>query len=197
MRQRQMFGAVARIDVRHWLAHHPPQVTGYPAWPDRRQVLRCGMRTLRDLQAISGFDPSVAFAASCADAGAGGRRRRPVGTSRRQWRRHRRPRWSKSRGTCRRPAPSSTAPTGPFGMQRFGAEALKSLPYVECATDAPDGGAAAGGRAKAGDHPTPTPGPPAINRNFAVFMVVVAGAASPVSTTTSMDRSSHASMGAG
>jgi thiol-disulfide isomerase/thioredoxin len=39
----------------------PPQVTGYPAW-ELDGKLYGGMRTLRDLQAISGFDPSVQFA---------------------------------------------------------------------------------------------------------------------------------------
>ena len=144
LRQRTMFGADAAkalpyvecADDGLGSVRCPPQVTGYPAWQIGGKFY-AGMRSLQDLQSISGFDPSVTFPAPPPPPA---RPPPPPGG-------YKPPAVAGASTTEQLALAKHLQSTGAkffgaywckyCGLQRtlFGAEGAAALPYVECASD--------------------------------------------------------------
>ena len=145
-RQREMFGAggvralpyveCARDGFQGQQC--PPQVTGYPAWEIGGKFYG-GMRTLQDLQTLSGFDPSVKFPEYVPPPPAprpppppGGYKPPPVEQASTPY----------AIALAEHLKRTGASFYGAYwckycGLQRaaFGKEGVKALPYVECAAD--------------------------------------------------------------
>ena len=150
LRQRQMFGAGGSRNLPYVecaadgyqsataTCRSSGQVTGYPTWEINGKFYG-GMRTLRDLQELSGFDPTVTFPEYVPPPPPpkpkpppGGFKAPPIETVS----------GAKEVALARHLKETNAQFFGAYWCgycnkqrQLFGAEATKALPYIECAAD--------------------------------------------------------------